>query len=195
MWYLAVFVGAFLVDCIPFFAPPAWTVMVFLLVKFHLNPGIVLVLGVLGSTLGRFAMSVCVPKFAKGLLKRRKKEDLEFLGKKLRGKLWQSWLFVFLYTVTPLSSTALFMAAGAAKVKPWYTVPPFFCGKLLSDALMIFSAHYAAGHLDKVENSLFSVKGIMMSLVGLVVIGGFVFVDWRMLLEKKKLRFNFKVWK
>jgi hypothetical protein len=39
MWiYLAVFFSALAVDLIPLFAPPAWTVSVLLLVKFHLNP-------------------------------------------------------------------------------------------------------------------------------------------------------------
>ena len=42
MWYLAVFLSAFAVDSIPLFAPPAWTVAVFLLVKFRLQPLIVL---------------------------------------------------------------------------------------------------------------------------------------------------------
>jgi hypothetical protein len=39
MWpYLVVFVAALAVDTIPVFAPPAWILLVILLVKFHLNP-------------------------------------------------------------------------------------------------------------------------------------------------------------
>ena len=51
---------------------------------------------------------------------------------------------MFLYTVTPLSTTALFTAAGIARVKPLHTVPPFFCGKCVSDGVMILTGHYAA---------------------------------------------------
>src|ERR1035437_6541492 len=140
MWmYLAVFLSALAVDLIPVIAPPAWTLMVFFLVKFHLNPWVVLVVGVSGSTLGRYLFSLYVPKIADQLIKQRKRTELEFMGKKLSQKLWQSWLFVFIYTLTPLSTSALFTAAALAKVKAGRTVPPFFFGKFMSDAVMILT--------------------------------------------------------
>ena len=42
MIYLFVSLGSLAVDLIPVVAPPAWTVMAFLLVKYHLNPWLVL---------------------------------------------------------------------------------------------------------------------------------------------------------
>ena len=196
MWmYLAVFFSALAVDLIPVIAPPAWTLMVFFLVKFHLNPWVVLVAGVSGSTLGRYLFSLYVPKIADRLIKRRKREELEFMGKKLSQKPWQSWLFVFIYTLTPLSTTALFTAAALAKVKAGRTVPPFFVGKFISDAVMIFTGRYAVLNLNEIMHGAFSVKGISTILVTLVVTGGFLFVDWRALLEKRRFKFNFKIWK
>jgi hypothetical protein len=38
MWYPVVFLVSMGVDLIPIAAPPAWTLMVFFLVKFDLNP-------------------------------------------------------------------------------------------------------------------------------------------------------------
>ena len=111
LMYLAVFLSALVVDLIPVIAPPAWTIMVFLLVKFHLNPWFVLIVGVTGSTIGRYIFSLYVPHIADKLIKRRKKDELEFMGKKLTQTFWQSWLFVFIYSLTPLSSSALFTAA------------------------------------------------------------------------------------
>lgn len=196
MWmYLAVFFSALAVDLIPVIAPPAWTLMVFFLVKFHLNPWVVLVAGVSGSTLGRYLFSLYVPKIADRLIKRRKREELEFMGKKLSQKPWQSWLFVFIYTLTPLSTTALFTAAALAKVKAGRTVPPFFVGKFISDAVLIFTGRYAVLNLTEIMHGAFSVKGISTILVTLVVTGGFLFVDWRALLEKRRFKFNFKIWK
>jgi membrane protein DedA with SNARE-associated domain len=192
MWYLVVFVSAFIVDLIPVFAPPAWMFMVFLLVKFHLNPWAVLVSGVVGSTIGRYIFSLYVPKIADKLIKQHKQDELEFVGKKMSQKLWPSWLFVFIYTLTPLSTAALFTAAALAKVKAVRTVPPFFFGKFVSDAMMILAGRYAVQNL---VHSTFSVKGIAIIVFSLVIIGGFLFVDWRMLLQKKKVQFNFKIWK
>ena len=193
--YLVVFLSALTVDSIPLIAPPAWTVAVFLLVKFHLNPWIVVTLCVSGSTIGRYLTSLYMPRFAGLFIKRHKTDELEFLGKKLSQNLWQSWLFVFIYSVTPLSTTALFTAAGVAKVKPSHTVPPFFCGKFVSDAVMIFTGLYAAANFKDLVHGSYSPKAIVTLVVGGVVIGGFLFLDWRALLQRKKFRFNFRIWK
>lgn len=196
MWiYVAVFLSAFVFDVIPIIAPPAWTAMLFLLVKFHLNPWIVIPVGVAGSTLGRCVTSLYMAKFAHTFVKRNKEEDLKFLGRKLNRKLWQSWLFVFTYTLTPLSSTVLFLAAGVAKVNPLHTIPPFFCGKMISDAVMILVGPYAVKDVTDILHGTFSVKGILSMAAGLVLVGGFLVVDWRSLLQRKQLKFNFKIWK
>jgi membrane protein YqaA with SNARE-associated domain len=195
MWYLAVFLSAFAVDLIPVIAPPAWTIMVFLLVKFHLNPWVVLLAGVSGSTLGRYLMSLYVPRFSNLFIKRHKREELEFVGEKLSEKLWQSWLFVFLYTVTPLSSTALFTAAGIAKVKAIRTVPPFFCGKFVSDAVMLVMGRYAIESFTNLVHGAFTWKGISTIVFGFGLIGGLLFLDGRALLQRKKFTFNFRIWK
>ena len=193
--YGVVFLAAFAVDVIPLIAPPAWTIAVFLLVKFHLNPFIVLILCASGSTLGRYLMSLYIPRFAGLFIKRYKTDELEFLGKKLSQSLWQSWLFVFIYSVTPLSTTALFTAAGVAKVKPSHTLPPFFCGKFLSDALMIFTGLYAAANFKALVHGSYSPKAIVTMVLGFVVIAGFLFLDWRALLQRKRFTFNFRIWK
>src|SRR2546423_1614190 len=116
MTYLLVFVSALAVDLIPLFAPPPWPTMGFWLLNFALNPWLVLLAGVPGSTLGRYIYTLYVLKLSDELLKRQKREELEFLGKKLNQKLWPTWLFVFVYTLTPLSTTPLFTAAAVAKV-------------------------------------------------------------------------------
>ena len=196
MWmYLAVFLCAFAVDLIPVIAPPAWTLMVFFLVKFHLNPWVVLVAGVSGSTLGKYIFSLYVPKITDKIIRRHKREELEFMGKKLGQKLWQSWLFVFIYSLTPLSTTALFTAAAIAKVKAGRMLPPFFAGKFVTDAVLIFTGRYAVRNLTGLVQGAFSAKGILIIVATLVVTGGFLFVDWRALLEKKQFKFNFKIWK
>ena len=193
--YGVVFLSAIAVDVIPLIAPSAWMVGLVLLVKFHLHPWIVVPLCASGSTLGRYLMSLYIPRFAGLFIKRHKTDELKFLGKKLSESLWQSWLFVFIYSVTPLSTTALFLAAGVAKVKPSRTLPPYFCGKFLSDAVMIFAGLYAAANFNDLERDTYSPKAIVTMVLGCVVIAGFLFLDWRALLQRKKFTFNFRIWK
>lgn len=62
LYYVLVFISSLLVDLIPFIGPPAWSVMVFFLIKFHLNIWLVLVVGVVGSAVGRYLMTLYIPR-------------------------------------------------------------------------------------------------------------------------------------
>src|SRR5207237_10153872 len=107
MWmYVLVFVAALAVDSVPVFAPPAWTVLVVLLLLFHLNPWLVVILGVIGSTLGRYILIIYIPKISAALVNRREDENLRYVGSKLAHTPWAASTFIFLYTTPPVSPTA-----------------------------------------------------------------------------------------
>jgi membrane protein YqaA with SNARE-associated domain len=195
MWpYLLVFLAALGVDTIPIFAPPAW-ILVILLVKFHLNPWLTVILGVTGSTIGRYILTLYIPKVSSSIVNRREDANLRYIGSKLGGAKWSSAIFVFIYTLTPLSTTALFTAAAVARIRPWHILAPFFLGRLINDGLLVFSGKYASANLSDLFSGQINWKTLATLIAGLVVIGGFVFVDWRALLEHKKLRFRFNILK
>jgi len=193
--YLLVFLGSLGVDLIPIMAPPAWTVMAFAIVKYRLNPWIVLAIGVPGSALGRYLFSLYIPRFSERVLTKRKKEEFNYVGQKLKGRLWQTWTFVLAYTLSPLSTTALFTAAGMTKVPVWQLIPPFLGGKFVSDAMMVKAGEYAAGSLKDVAHGAFGAKSLIIAAITIVLTGAFLFVDWHALLVKKKLTFNFSIFK
>ncbi len=193
--YLVVFLGSLGVDLIPVLAPPAWTVMAFLLVKYHLNPWLVLAVGVPGSALGRYFFSLYIPKFSDKVIARQKKEELRYVGKKLDRRLWQTWLFVFAYTLSPLSTTALFTAAGMTEVPVMHLIPPFLAGKFISDAAMVLAGRYAATNLGDLLHGAVGWKSLLTGAITVLITGAFLFVDWQALLVKKTVRFSFSIWK
>lgn len=195
LMYLAVFFASLGVDLIPFFGPPAWMAMVFFLTKYDLNPWLVLAAGVPGSVLGRYLLSQYIPKISDRMVNKRKSDELKFVGGKLRQKLWRSWLFVFVYSCLPMSTTALFTAAGMARISPLVVIPPFALGKFLSDALMVVSGKYVVTNIHEVGKSLLSFKSLALGTVGIAVLLAIFFIDWRVLLQKHKLTLNFKIWK
>jgi membrane protein YqaA with SNARE-associated domain len=196
MWmYLAVFATAVFVDSIPIFAPPAWTVLVFFLVRYDLNTWAVVLIGVTGCTLGRYLLSLYVPYLTSRVLNRYGDNNLDYIGQRIGQSVWSTYVFIFLYSLTPLSTTALFTAAASAKLKAMHMLPPFFLGKLLSYSFLIYTGQYAAQSVWEMFQGQMSVKGILSLLFGLVIIVGLFFVDWRQLFEHKKLRFNFRIWK
>lgn len=196
MWYyFLVFVAAFLVDLVPFIGPPAWVVMVFVQMRYDLNIWMVIITGVLGSALGRYVLSLYIPFLSARYIKVQKNEDLHFIGQQLDGKGWKTRFFILVYTLMPLPTTALFTAAGVARIKAMNVIPSFLVGKFISDMVMVFTGDYVANNTASIAKGLFSWESISGIIIGLIIIGLFLFIDWRKLLQEKKLELNFHVWK
>jgi uncharacterized membrane protein len=193
--YLLVFFAALLVDVIPFIGPPAWTIMVFFQMKYGLDIWIVLAFGVPGSAVGRYLYSLYIPLLSHKFIKHEKNEDVRFIGGKLNTNKWKTRTFVFLYTLMPLPTTPLFTAAGMAKVNVWNVIPSFLAGKFISDAVMVFAGDYFARNAGHIASGMLSWKSISGSILGLLLILLFLFIDWRMLMMEKKFKIRFNIWK
>ena len=197
MWwqYLLVFIGALLFDVAPFPFPPAFTIMVFLQIMFDLNIWWVIVIGVAGSILGRYILTLYIPLLSGKFFKRSKNEDVEFLGKKMKEKGWRSQLVIIAYSLLPLPTTPLFLAGGMVKIKPLYIIPAFFIGKFISDAITVHLGKYASEHAKSIMEEALSWKSITSLVVGLLLVCALLFIDWRSLIQKKKFHLEFKIWK
>lgn len=194
--YLLVFFAALAVDTIPIFAPPAWILLVVLLVKFKLNPWLTVGIGVTGSTIGRYILTRYIPKVSSRFVNRQEDANLRYIGHKIGKAKWSSSVFVFLYTVTPLSTTALFTAVAMAGIKrPFHVFIPFFLGRLITDGVLVFSGKYASANLTDLLHGQANWKTLATLAAGLIVISVFLFIDWRQLLEHRKLRVRFKILK
>ena len=196
MWiYILVFIAACIVDLVPFIGPPAWTVMVFFQIRYDLNIWFVLATGVIGSTLGRYLLSLYVPWLSDKFIKVKKNDDLKFIGQQLKTKSWQVQFFVLVYTLTPLPSTPLFTAAGMARIKPMQILPAFFVGKFVSDMVMVMAGDYVAQNASSLIHGFLNWRTILTILPGVLIIALPLFIDWRMLIQEKKFRLNFRIWK
>ncbi|MEP7322459.1 MAG: hypothetical protein ABI761_11090 [Saprospiraceae bacterium] len=196
MWwqYLLVFLGAFLFDVVPFPFPPAFTIMVLLQILFKLNTWWVIVIGVVGSILGRYVLTLYIPFVANKFIKPGKNKDVQFLGAKMKEKGWQSQLFILAYSLLPLPTTPIFLAGGIAKVNPLRLIPAFFIGKFTSDAIAVHLGNYASKNIHNVLEEALSWKSIASLILGLLLLCALLFIDWRTLIQKKKLTLEFKIW-
>ena len=193
--YFFVFLFSLLVDLIPFIGPPAWTVMVFLYLKYDLNIWVVLVCGVIGSAIGRYLFALYIPYISSKVLNARKETDLHYLGDKLSGNKWKTQAFVLFYTLIPVPSSPLFTVAGLAKIHPIRIIPAFLAGKFISDAIMVNAGKYAAVNIDNILKGFFSIKALMASIGGVSLLFFILFIDWRILLQNKRFKLNFSIWK
>jgi membrane protein DedA with SNARE-associated domain len=193
--YFLVFIGTLLVDLFPFPLPPAFVVMVFLQMKYDLNIWYVLIIGVAGSITGRYLLALYVPHVSDRIFKKEKNEDVKYLGKKLKQKGWKSQLSIFVYSLMPLPTTPLFIAGGMARMKPYYMIPPFAAGKIISDFIAVSMGKYAAENTDDLLHGLVSWKSILGLTIGLLLIFILIFIDWKKLLIEKKVTLRLNVFK
>src|SRR6185369_1877730 len=116
MWwqYAVVFICSVAVDVVPIPLPPAVSVMILFLVVYDMNIWVVLALGMAGSLLGRFILTIYLPGIAEKLFRREKIEDVHFIGNKLKRTGWKGHLLIFIYALMPLPTTPLFIGAGMA---------------------------------------------------------------------------------
>jgi membrane protein DedA with SNARE-associated domain len=192
-WY--VFFACVAVDVVPLPLPPAFVVMVYLQIHYHLNVWMVISIGVAGSVIGRYILTLYIPKIAHRLFNPAKNEDVEFLGRKLKEKGWKSQLAILSYSLLPLPTTPLFIAGGMAKMKPYLIIPAFMIGKFTSDTVAVFMGKYAAENASSVIDGIISVKSAIGLLFGILLLFAFLFIDWRSWVQEKKFRINFKIWK
>jgi hypothetical protein len=197
MWwqYLFVFLGAILVDVTPMPLPPAFTVMMFFQILYGLAVWPVIVIGVIGSIIGRYILTLYVPGISDRFIVQSKNDDIVFLGGKLKNNGWKSQLFILFYTLMPLPSTPLFIAGGIARIRPIFMIPAFFVGKFTSDSVAVFMGKYATENTESLLRGIMSWKSIAGLLAGLALLFALFFIDWRSLLIEKKLRLGFHIWK
>jgi membrane protein YqaA with SNARE-associated domain len=197
MWwqYVLVFFGALLFDIVPFPFLPAFTIMIFLQICFQLNVWIVLVTGVAGSILGRYLMSLYIPYLSDKYFKPAKNEDIKFLGKKMKEKGWKGQAVVLAYSLLPLPTTPLFVAAGISRVGAFYIIPAFFIGKFTSDMIALLTGKYASENMDEITKNLYSWQSILGLVLSLVMLLALLFIDWRALLQKKQFQLKFEILK
>jgi membrane protein YqaA with SNARE-associated domain len=197
MWwqYIAVFLGALLFDVVPIPFPPAFTIMLFLQIKYHLNIWLVIAIGVMGSILGRYILTLYIPLIAGKIFKESKNEDIQFLGEKMKEKGWKSQMAIIAYSLLPLPTTPLFLAGGMAKIKPLYIIPAFFIGKFVSDTIVINLGKYTSENTQNIIDGVLSWKTITSFITGILFVFFILFIDWRSLIQKNKFRLNFRIWK
>ena len=189
------FFSAMMVDIVPLPLPPAFIIMVFFQIYFNLDIWWVICIGVAGSILGRYILTLYIPKVAGRIFKPEKNEDVQYLGGKLKEKGWKSQAAIFTYSLLPLPTTPLFIASGMAKMKPLFIIPAFFAGKFISDSVAVFAGEYAAENTEWMLHGVVSWKSISGLIVGVLLVFAFLFINWRVWVQQKKFTLNFKIWK
>ena len=192
--FLVIFLVVFVLNVIPIFAPPTWTVLSFVAIRFSPNIVLLALVGAVAATLGRLVLSkLSTLIIRQKFLSRSALENIDALKERLEANRKLSFTVFLFYAFTPLPSNHLFIAYGLTALKLRLIAAPFLIGRVVSYAFWAFTASSVAQMLayeSVTAKSFFSYYFIGSQLLGLVVIYVFTKLDWRSLLNEKKFKWR-----
>jgi len=191
---LAEWIVVFLLNVVPAFAPPTWAILSFFYIAAPQNIFVLIAVGVTASTAGRYCLAMLSRLFTKKFAKGHKKEEMDFLAKKLSGKPFKKFLFTFLFSLSPLPSNALFIAVGAIGIRLREVLAGFFAGRIISYLFLVFVVGKVFTSLEATVEGTATLWIILIELIGVIAIIAFFLFDWAAFLGKPKKKSGAK-WK
>ena len=168
---MAAMVLAFLINLVPAFMPSTWMVMAFFYIKFGL-PLLVLTLGsALASARGRMVRACASLRVRQRFITGRSAEDLDELGAFLNDHRRYVGPMVFLYTLSPLPTNNLFIAAGMTRVDMTAVVIGFTTSRMIANTFWVWTTNKAFDSLGSLfTDAITGPLGIALELLGLIAV-------------------------
>jgi len=192
--FLIIFLVVLVLNVIPVFAPPTWTVMSFIAIRFNPNIIVLAVIGAIAATLGRIVLArLSTIIVRQRFLSRGATENIDAVKTRLESNRNLTFAVFLFYAFSPLPSNHLFIAYGLTALKLKLIAIPFLIGRVVSYTFWAFTASRVARVLSDesmATKSFFSYYFIASQLFGLLVIYVFTKVDWSVLFREKKLRWR-----
>jgi hypothetical protein len=191
---LLVFLLVYLLNLIPAFAPPTWMVFSFIGFRYpHLNVTELAVVGAVAATLGRATLAKLARVIVRGrFLSQRTKDNIDSIKQRLEHRRRLTFGVFLLYAFGPLPSNYLFIAYGLTTMDLSLIVVPFFIGRSISYSFWGVTSSLLARHAGRLLRAhplgYLSVYFVLTQIFLLYLVYLFTRVDWRCLLDEKKLR-------
>ncbi|MDQ6603821.1 MAG: hypothetical protein M3Z19_13955 [Chloroflexota bacterium] len=181
---LIAWLTTFLINIVPFFMPPTWTVLAFFRIHDHvpiwlLTPG-----GALCATAGRCVLAVATRHLGTRILPARERQNVARLGSFLARKRW-TYVGVLFYAFGPIPSPHLFIAAGLVGADLRLIAAAFFVGRLVSYTALVAGASAVAERLGPLFvrqfGSGFALVGPITAVLMVMLL---VKIDWQSVLDR-----------
>lgn len=172
-------------NLLPAFAPPTWAVLVFLLLRWELNPVALVALGAGAAALGRLGLAAATRAVGSRRLGPQSRANLTAAATYFTAHRGRAVLGLALFAVSPLPSNQLFEAAGLLKVALLPITAAFFAGRLVSYSGYVGAASFASASLgDVLVRTLRSPIAIAVQIGLLVMLALLPRVPWGRVLDR-----------
>jgi len=185
--YLTIFATVIVVNVVPFLMPPTWLVLGFFYNSFTFDPLMLAIVGAIASTTGRFMLTY-IGSFSRRFMGKQRKKDMDFVGLEAREHPVKSFFVTLLFSLSPFPSNVYFLGVGFARARSAAIFAGFFTGRLISYYVLIrvtgvFFASIGEIFADKLTQI------IVIDAIGIVFMFVFLAVDWKTLINERKLKF------
>lgn len=183
--WLLVWATTLVINVIPAFMPPTWSVLVY----FHLRRGLAVwplaLVGAAGAVCGRALLALVTRALGPRIVPKKWQANINALTSVLRGRKTLRFSSLAFFAVSPMPSNHLFIAAGLADVPLGPILGAFFVGRLVSYVLWVDVADTAAKSLrDVVGPSAGGWVGAAMQIGGFLILLAVMKIDWGKLLAR-----------
>jgi uncharacterized membrane protein YdjX (TVP38/TMEM64 family) len=191
---LIVFGVVFCMNVVPAFAPPTWTVLSFIAIRYDKDILLLALVGAVGATLGRIVLA----RLSNVIIRQRflssaAKENIDHIKGRLASKPKVTGGVFLLYAFSPFPSNYLFMAYGLTGLQLRLVAIPFFLGRVVGYSAWAFSASAVARRFafEQIQTgSFFSSYFVVTQLLTILLVYVFTKIDWRTLFAEKKIRWR-----
>lgn len=179
--YLLVATVIFVLNALPAFAPPTWSILVFFAIRYELEPALLIPIGVIAASGGRWILAIYFRKL-RDQLPKGWVANMENAGTHFRKSTPHATALFVLFFLSPISSAQLFEAAGVIKNQPLRPlIGAFAAGRVLTYSIYVTGAHaISSSNLgDLIREKMTSPSAIaiqILMVLGLVLLGN---IKWK----------------
>lgn len=190
MTYLVLFLIAAGFAMIPLPLFPSWVVVAYMVVQYDLRLVAAILVGALGTTLGRVTVVAVSRVAGERMLGSWSRGNLTYLHEKLEGAAGDLGIGVLLAS-SPPPAGVLFILAGLMRVALWLVAVSVFIGRTVGYAISVGGTSLAAAPLaDKLRGVIGPWSVIVAVAIISVVLVLVLRVDYRALIEDRKFRIH-----
>ena len=184
-WLHAPWAVVFLMNLVPYFMPPTWAVVTFFLIAFSLPVWPLAIGCAFASTAGRCGLYYLSARLGRQLLSDQKQRNVAALGNWLNQRPgWRGVVDVLIYSLGPIPSNDLFIAAGLSRATLWPVALGFLPGRMVSYPLLALTAKGANDQLGGIlTRQWHDPKWLALELLSIAGIWLFSRIDWARVLH------------
>ncbi|MBU6363781.1 MAG: hypothetical protein KGQ95_06155 [Acidobacteria bacterium] len=190
MSYLILFLIAAGFAMIPLPLFPSWVVVAYMVVEFDLRLWLAILIGALGTMVGRVILVAVSRVAGHRLLGRWSQENMGYLHSKLENAAGDLGIAVLL-GASPPPAGVLFVLAGLMRVKLWLVAASVFIGRTIGYWISVGGTSVAAGALAAQLRDVVGPWSVILAVAIVVgVLALAIHIDYRALIEDRKFRLH-----